>query len=286
MNITFSRISDIASAAASAAPTTIQSCARRYQYGSSPARSPGEYNNIQRLVLFVLGLTVLTVFGTGATASTLRPLSMEQKKELQEQFEVTLQKRKAPVLRPDGTIQHVCGDDTLFCSAFRGPWAESLGQQGVYVGNLFANDLYLWDRFSDHHNVVRGHIPESFFIETHSGHKLAVAKALRGVSGAEYEAPAVPRFAERYLSQDGWSDSRHFLLSYELQKRFFVGEDQGRITKIRNLATQIEEMDPKFKPLRDATHNQISATLIPRLTDYPAGGSPIESTHSSQKSTS
>jgi hypothetical protein len=240
-------------------------------------------NGSQKQALLAYFLIVLTVFVTATTAFALRKLSAEQKTVLQKQFRVTLQKRKGPfgqnvcvcsdrrkelVLRPDGTIQNVCGEKTQFCSAFRAPWAEALGQQGVYIGNLLSNDLYLWDRFPDPHDLVRGHILEKYFIETHPGHRLAVAKTLRGVSGAEYEAPAVPRFAERYLSQDSFRDARHFLLAYELQKRFFVGEDQGRITKIRNMATQVESRDPKFKPLRDATHNQISASLIPRLSAY------------------
>ncbi len=240
-------------------------------------------NGARPLALLAVCCMLLTLLATAATAASLRPLPAEQKSELQKQFQLTLQKRKGPfgknvcvcedgrqepLLRPDGTIQNACGDKTLFCSAFRATWAEALGGQGVYIGNLFTNDLYLWDRFPDHHDLVRGYILEKFFIETHPDHKLAVAKRLRGVSGAEYEAPAVPRFAERYLSEDSWSDSRHFLLAYELQKRFFVGEDQGRITRIRNLATQIQDMDPSFKPLRDATHNQISASLIPRLAAY------------------
>ncbi len=236
-----------------------------------------------RAVLLAVCVLLPILLATSTTASTLGELSAEQKKVLQEQFRITLQKRKGPfgknvcvchdgrrepLLRPGGTIANACGDKTLFCSAFRAAWAESLGKQDVYVGNLFANDLFVWDGFPDHHNLVRGYVLEKYFIETHPKHKLATARAMRGVSGAEYEAPAVPRFAERYLSLESWSDSRHFLLSYELQKRFFVWGDQGRITQIRILADQISNMDPKFKPLRDATHNQISASLIPRLAAY------------------
>ncbi len=173
---------------------------------------------------------------------------------LQKQFRVTLQKRNGPfgknvcvcsdgreepLLRPDGTIQNACGDKTLFCSAFRAPWAVALGQQGMYIGNLFSTDLYLWDRFPDHHDLVRGHILEKYFVENHPDHRLAVAKTLRGVSGAEYEAPAVPRFAERYLNHESFSESRHFLLAYELQRRFLVGGDQGR-----TLADRLESANP------------------------------------------
>ncbi len=227
-----------------------------------------------------------TAFIAPAMSSSLQELSEAQKRELQTHFRVTLQKykgpygknvcvcsdgRKEPVRRPDGTIQNACGEKTLFCSAFRAPWAEALGRQGMYVGNLFTNDLYTWDSFPDHHNLVRGHILEKYFVENHPDHKLAVAKTRRGVSGAEYEASTVPRFAERYLGLDSYTDSRHFLLAYELQKRFFIVENQGRIDKVRNMATQVEAMDPDFKPLRDATHNQISASLIPRLTAYRDG---------------
>ena len=46
-------------------------------------------------------------------------------------------------------------------------------------------------------------------------------------------------------------------------------DDQGQIRK-PELATRIQEADPSFKPLRDATHDQISATLIPKLQAYRA----------------
>ena len=61
---------------------------------------------------------------------------------------------------------------------------------------------------------------------------------------------------------------RHYLLAYELQRRFFVRNEQGDIQRFRNLASAIYRSDPKFKPLRDATHNQLSAALLPRLRAY------------------
>src|SRR5262249_31630286 len=63
--------------------------------------------------------------------------------------------------------------------------------------------------------------------------------------------------------------------AYELQRRYYVRDDQGQIQKIRAIAVRIQQADPAFKSLRDATHNQISATLIPKLQAYrdakPAG---------------
>jgi hypothetical protein len=114
--------------------------------------------------------------------------------------------------------------------------------------------------------LVRGYVLEKYFIETHPDHKLTTAKTLSGVSGSEYEQPAMSAFAEKYLSQDGYNDYRYFLLAYELQKRYFIRAEQGRIGQVRNLASQIQSMDANFKPLRNAVHNQISAALIPRTS--------------------
>ena len=241
------------------------------------------------LAAIVYGLIALLCMAAPAAAQ-LRQLPEKQKAELKKNFETTITKRKGPfgknvcvctdgriepVLRPDGSIQNVCGEKTRFCSAFRAPWAAALGQQRVYVGNLFTTDLFEWDRFDDHHNLVRSHILEKYFIETHPDHRLATARTLSGVSGSEYEQPAMIAFMEKYLSLDYYNDFRHFLLIYELQKRFFIGGEQGGVDKVRNMATRIQNDDPDFGPLRNAVHNQVSAALIPKLTAYrdrlPAG---------------
>jgi len=240
--------------------------------------------------VIIYSLIILALVALPVAASQLQQLSDKQKAELKKNFETTVAKRKGPfgknmcvcsdgrkepVLRPDGSIQNVCGEKTLFCSAFRAPWATALGQQGVYVGNLFTTDLYDWDRLDDHHDLVRGHVLEKYYIETHPAHRLATAKTLSGVSGSEYEQPALIGFVEKYLSLDDYNDYRHFLLAYELLKRFFIRGEQGGVDKVRNMATQIQNMDAKFGPLRNAVHNQVSASLIPRLSAYrdklPAG---------------
>ena len=45
-------------------------------------------------------------------------------------------------------------------------------------------------------------------------------------------------------------------------------DDVGQIEKVRAMAVRIQTADPKFKPLRDAVHNQLSAGLIPQLEAY------------------
>jgi len=147
----------------------------------------------------------------------------------------------------------------------------------MYIANIFSRDLEDWDRFPDRHDLVRGYILEKFFIDTHPDHKLAVMRAYGGLSGAEYEARDAPLFVERYLGDPAFDDDRHHLLAYELQRRFFVRDAQGQIQTIRNLASRIYAGHGDFKPLRDATHNQVSAALLPGLAAYrakmPAGPS-------------
>ncbi len=145
----------------------------------------------------------------------------------------------------------------------------------MWIANLFARDLYQWDSFTDHHDLVRGYILEKYFTETNPKHKFAEMRSYGGLASAEDEAAAAPRFFERYLALPDFDDTRHYLLAYELQRRYYVRDDQGQIQKIRNLAVRIQQADPRFKPLRDATHNQLSAALIPKLQAYrdplPAG---------------
>ncbi len=228
-------------------------------------------------------LMMLVVASAASAAGSLQGLSAGQRATLQKEFGALVKERKGPfglnvcvcadgrrepVERPDGTITNACNDGTQFCVAFRNAHGEALAEQGVYLGNFFANDLEIWDSIPDHHNLVRGHILEKYFVETHPKNKLATAKTLRGVTGAEHEARARRAFMENYLGLDIYDDTRHFLLAYELQRRTFVGDDLGRIDKARNMATRIEARDKEFKPLRDAVHNQISAALIPGLAAY------------------
>ena len=237
----------------------------------------------KRLLSLALLLLIL-FFGSPALSFQVSELSEDQKKILDENFRTVLARKKGPyspnycvcadgekkpVLGKDGKVANRCGTkNTRFCAAFRNEWAEAIGAEGMYVGNIFAPDLFDWDKFPDKHDLVRGYVLEKFFVDTHPEHKLAEMKAYGGLSGAEYEARDMPLFFEAYLSEEDFNDSRHFILVYELQKRFFVRNDWGEIQKIRNLASRIYGKDRNFKPLRDSTHNQVSGSLVPRLEAY------------------
>jgi hypothetical protein len=227
---------------------------------------------------FVL-LTALA--GTSMAAAT-QELSAAQKKMLKQNWQTIEHKikgpysvnycvctdgTKKPVQAKDGSIANRC-KKTNFCGAFRAPWGEALTATGMYVGNIFSSDMFDWDRIADHHNLVRGYILENYYMTAHPESKLAQMQTYGGLKGAEYEARDMPIFQEKYLSDPSYNDYRHFILAYELERRFFTRNDQGNIQKIRNLAITIQQHDHKFKPLRDAVHGRIAASLIPLLTDY------------------
>jgi len=228
--------------------------------------------------------TLIVLLGVAKPALAFRPLplSPQQQKVLRDNFALCNAKLKGPytanfcicpggaklpVMGPGGQIRTPC-NDALFCAAFRAPWAEALAQQRMYIANLFSRDLYLWDSFPDHNDLVRGYIFEKYFIETNPNSKLSQLRSFGGLSGAEYETPASARFFERYLSAPEFNDNRDFLLAYELQKRYFVNSDLGQIEKVRALSIRIQAVDPKFKPLRDAIHNQLSPGLVPQLVAF------------------
>jgi Pyruvate phosphate dikinase, AMP/ATP-binding domain len=236
-------------------------------------------------VLVLGAMLVLAAPAAGFRAPELTP---QQQKTLRDNFALCVGKlkgpytenvcvcpdgRKIPVRSASGALGVGC-KNAIFCAAYRAAWAEALAKEGVYVGNIFSRDLYLWDSFPDHDDLVRGYILEKYFVETNPSHKLSQLRAFGGLSGSEYESAAAPRFFEGYLAAPEFNDARDYLLAYELQKRFFARQDQGQIQKARSLAVSIQGSDPKFKPLRDAVHNQISGALIPKLVAYRDRQSP------------
>src|SRR5438034_389894 len=247
-----------------------------------PLRGAAKEERLKKLVAAGCGFVAL--LGTTAAAASFRPLPLTSRdqKALQDNFALCLSKLKGPYTEnfcvcPDGRKVAVRGangqvgaacKNALFCAAFRAPWAEALAKQRMYIANLFSRDLYLWNSFPDHNDLVRGYILEKYFTETNPASKLSRLRSFGGLSGAEYETPASARFFERYLSAPEFKDNRHFLLAYELQKRYFVREDLGQIEKVRAMSSRIQAADPEFKPLRDAIHNQLSPGLVPQLMTY------------------
>jgi hypothetical protein len=179
---------------------------------------------------------------------------------------------KEPVAMPDGVTvrQAPCGTrGVVFCAAYRAPWAEALAEKRVYLANIFSRDLYHWNEYRDRHDLIRGYILEDYFIATHPQHKFTELRAYGGLSATEYEAPDAYKMLQLYVALPDFSDFRHYLLAYELQRRYFLRPNVGRIQKVRDLAIRLKEADTAgFKLICDAIHNRISASQIQQVAAY------------------
>ena len=248
--------------------------------GTGPGRLPGR--GFERLSRGALAVALTLALAPTAGAFRAPELTPEQERDLRQNFSLSISKLKGPYTenicvcpggakRPirsaSGALGAAC-QNPIFCAAYRAPWGEALAKQRVYIGNIFSRDVYEWDGYPDHNDLVRGYVLEKYFTETNPQHKLAQLRGFRGLASSEEEAPAAPKLFERYLAAPEFDGARHFLLAYELQKRFFVRGDVGQIQQIRAMATRIEAMDPRFKTVKDAVHNQLSAGLVPRLEEY------------------
>ena len=168
-------------------------------------------------------------------------LSSKEKKSLKNAYKTILAKRKGPFtintctctngklapvadknmrVRPN-PCRELQGVGQLFCSAYRNKFAETLAQHGVYVGNIFSNEVFLWDQNPDHHRLVKGFLLEKYYMETHPESKLTMARAYGGISGTEFEVKYAPIFFAKYYALEDWKDFHNYLLQYELQRRFF-----------------------------------------------------------------
>ncbi len=239
-------------------------------------------NRLRCSVLIIIIFILLPIKAPSIFAAASLRLTTAQKRMLSRNWQAISHKIKGPysinycvctdgtrkpVLAKDGSIANRC-KSTNFCGAFRAPVGQALTTTGMYVGNSFSSDLFEWDKFPSHHDLLRGYILENHYMAGHPESKLAQMQTYRGLKGAEYEARDMPRFLDKYLADPTYNDYRHFILAYELKRRFFTRNEQGNIRKIRNLAVTIQEHDKNFKPLRDAVHGRIAVSLLPMLTEY------------------
>ncbi|EFK08006.1 pyruvate phosphate dikinase, PEP/pyruvate binding domain protein [delta proteobacterium NaphS2] len=215
-------------------------------------------------------------------------LSKKEKNELRSAYKTILVKRKGPFTIntctcTNGKLAPVADDNMrirpnpcrelentgqLFCSAYRNKYAEILAKYGVYVGNIFSNEVFLWDENPEHHRVVKGFLLEKYYMDTHPESKLAMSRAYGGISGTEFEVKYAPVFFAKYYALADWKDFHNFLLQYEMQRRFFCKCNLSLVNDIRNLSLVIYRSYKPFKPVKDLVHNRLSPGLVTRIEEF------------------
>ena len=215
-------------------------------------------------------------------------LSSKEKNSLKSAYKTILGKRKGPFgmntctctngklaqvadknmrVRPN-PCRELQKSGQLFCSAYRNKFGETLAHNGVYVGNIFSNEVFLWDKNPDHHRLVKGFILEKYYMETHPESKLTMARAYGGISGTEFEVKYAPTFFAKYYALSDWKDFHNYLLQYELQRRFFCKDNLSLVNDIRNVSLVIYRNYKPFKPVKDLVHNRLSPSLVPLIEDF------------------
>jgi hypothetical protein len=215
-------------------------------------------------------------------------LSSKDKKELKNAYKTILAKRKGPFtintctctngklapvadknmrIRPN-PCRELENSGQLFCSAYRNKFGKILAKHGVYVGNIFSNEVFLWDENPDHHRLVKGFLLEKYYMETHPESKLTMSRAYGGISGTEFEVKYAPIFFAKYYALEDWKDFHNYLLQYELQRRFFCRCNLSLVNDIRNLSLVIYRSYKPFKPVKDLVHNRLSPGLVPLIEDF------------------
>ena len=218
----------------------------------------------------------------------LAELTSKEKRVLKKTYKAISSKRKGPYtintctctngklapvadknmrIRPN-PCRELEGVGQLFCSAYRNNLGKKLAQHGVYVGNIFSNEVFLWDEHKDHHRLVKGFLLEKYYMETHPQSKLTMARAYGGISGTEFEVKYAPIFFSKYYAHPEWKDFHNYLLQYELQRRFFCKSDLSLVKDIRNLSLVMYRNYKAFKPVKDLVHNRLSPGLIPMIEDF------------------
>jgi hypothetical protein len=235
-----------------------------------------------------LSIPLILFLVTGLATNGWAELTTKDRRALKSAYKGVLAKKKgpftinyctcvngklAPVADKNMRIRaNPCGElmgvGQLFCSAYRNDIAKKLAEQGLYVANIFSNEVFLWDRHKDHHRLTKGFILEKFYMETHPESKLTMSRAYGGISGSEFEVKYAPIYFSKYYSLSDWKDFHHYLVQYELQRRFFCKCNMNLIKDIRNLSLVIYRSYPPFKPVKDLLHNRLSPGLLPLIKDF------------------
>ena len=122
--------------------------------------------------------------------------------------------------------------DPLFCAAYRAPWAEALGaQRHVHRQHLLARPLPVGRLPRPQRPRARLHPREVLHRDQPEAQARPDAR-LTAASPAPSTRPPPRRASSSATSpRPSSTDTRDFLLAYELQRRFFVRDDVGQIAE-------------------------------------------------------
>ncbi len=229
---------------------------------------------------FALLVAIFMLSGRDAAAAIVpRSLSAAEVREVRQTLESMKLDPRGPYLRirwfcRDGTVQPPAGTP---CRERGGgvqhaevsPKTQRLAELGFQVGTILqALDFdQFFDRDNDH-RLLKQLVLQDYLGQVDDGWVLREARFYRGARQIEDEERQGEAFLRQLLAQPDWVD-RNFLLVFQLAATLPQPDwTAGSTERVRNLATEIANLDPNFQNLRSKIHSFPEATDIERVRAF------------------
>ena len=154
--------------------------------------------------------------------------------------------------------------------------AKQMGAWGMDVGIILTALSYddAFDAGRDHWRL-KELILEIYLAEVKRGWIYAKAVNYRGARQIEDEEKAGRALLTRLLSDPQWINKNYFL-AQQLVATLPHGIADSRVKRVRNLATALADLDPKFQPIRAKIHSVPGPDDVKRVEAYQKDGTPPE----------
>lgn len=151
------------------------------------------------------------------------------------------------------------------------PQAKQLAAWGIDVGTILTALPFeqALDPARDHWRL-KEIILEVYLAEAKRGWIYTKAVSYRGARQIEDEEKAGRALLTRLLANNDWTRKNYFL-AQQLVATLPHGvaeRPQPRQKRVRNLATALADLDPRFQPVRAKIHSVPSVTDISRVEEY------------------
>ncbi len=232
---------------------------------------------------FVMIATALCLCGAPSVSQQLPPsLSQAQLVEVREALDSMKRDPRGPYLR----VRWYCADGSVLppepyaCTERGGgamyaelkPGAKSLARLGFRVGTILQatppDSLFdrKWDQL-----WLRELVLQQYLMEVDDGWVLRQARFYRGAKQIEDEEQRGRELLEWLLAQPDWAAKNYYLLlrlSAVVPHPGSGGERDAE--RIRNLASEVAELEPRFQPLRVKIHSFPSRDDLDSVSTWAA----------------
>ncbi len=242
--------------------------------------SKGHRRSFARLAWWPLACLALSAGRPAAAQDYLPPLQEAQIAEVRATLEAMKRDARGPYLRirwfcADGTVQPPQGAGCRergggVQHAEMSDAARRLGPLGFHPGTILQATSFEALLDAPHaYDRLKQLVLDQFLFEIDDGWVLRQARYYRGARQAEDEEAAGTAFLKRLLSDPRWVRDHYWLATRVVAVVPHVGvAGDMSVQRVRNLATEIAELEPDFLPLRIKIHSFPSSDDLAAVTRF------------------